>query len=91
MNTDTEASTQRPTSGDSGGVATVVTEPLLRVITSNTTPEEVAAIVAVLSSMGRTGAPEALPRSVWASPARKVRIPMAHGRGGWRMSGLPHN
>lgn len=64
-------------------------QPLLRVITPNTTPEEVAAIVAVLSSMGGPAARERKPRSAWASPARAVRRPMAPGRDGWRLSGLP--
>lgn len=65
-------------------------KPLLRVVTPNTTPEEIAAIVAVLSSLGSTGTPQAKPRSAWASPVRSIRTPMAHGRGGWRLSGLPH-
>lgn len=63
--------------------------PLLRVITPNTTPEEVAAIVAVLSSMGGSAAPARKPRSVWASPARMARAPQSHGPGAWRLSGLP--
>ncbi|MGN6722251.1 MAG: acyl-CoA carboxylase subunit epsilon [Marmoricola sp.] len=66
-------------------------EPLLRVLTPNTTPEEVAAIVAVLSSLGGAEAPPAKPRSAWASPARRMRGTMAPGRSGWRLSGLPHN
>ena len=64
-------------------------EPVLRVITPNTTAEEVAAIVAVLSGLGGSAAPERKPQSAWASPARKVRTPMAHGPAGWRLSGLP--
>lgn len=67
------------------------TTPLLRVVTPNTTPEEIAAIVAVLSSLGGSGAPERKPRSVWGSPARQVRVRVAPGRSGWRLSGLPHN
>lgn len=63
--------------------------PLLRVLTPNTTPEEVAAIVAVLSSMGGTPAPERQRRSAWSSPARRMRAPLAAGPSGWRLSGLP--
>lgn len=67
--------------------------PLLRIITPNTTPEEVAAIVAVLSALGG-GAPEPeAPRSVWADPGRKHRyVPtrgLVAGPGGWRTSALP--
>lgn len=64
-------------------------QPVLRVVTPNTTPEEVAAIVAVLSSMGGAAAPERAPRSAWAAPARRMRGSLAAGRGGWRLSGLP--
>ncbi len=64
--------------------------PLLRVVNADATPEEVAAIVAVLSALGG-GEPEApRPRSQWASPHRAVRRTLPHGRGAWRASGLPH-
>ncbi|GAA4804008.1 acyl-CoA carboxylase subunit epsilon [Nocardioides caeni] len=67
--------------------------PLLRVITPNTTPEEVAAIVAVLSAMGGSAPAPAAPVREWASPARAARSTAVrgfpHGRGAWRASGLP--
>lgn len=68
-------------------------QPVLRVVTPSTTPEEVAAIVAVLASLGGGDAAPEPARSEWASPARAVRttaggVP-AHGRGAWRASGLP--
>ena len=66
-----------------------VESPTLRVITPNTTPEEVAAIVAVLSSLGTAETPPRKPRSAWASPARRMRGSMAPGPSGWRLSGLP--
>ncbi|WP_203045412.1 acyl-CoA carboxylase subunit epsilon [Pimelobacter simplex] len=67
--------------------------PLLRVVTPGTTPEEVAAIVAVLSALGGGAtAPEA-PRSEWTNPARRLRrTASSHpnpGRGAWRASALP--
>ncbi|MGN6161883.1 MAG: acyl-CoA carboxylase subunit epsilon [Marmoricola sp.] len=63
--------------------------PLLRIVTPGTTPEEVAAIVAVFSSLGGA-APEApKARSAWAAPARRMRGSLPTGRGGWRLSGLP--
>ncbi|WP_418058201.1 acyl-CoA carboxylase subunit epsilon [Pimelobacter simplex] len=67
--------------------------PLLRIVTPDTTPEEVAAIVAVLSSLGGAAPASEPPRSEWANPARGARIApgttLAHGRGAWRASGLP--
>lgn len=67
--------------------------PLLQIITPDTTPEEVAAIVAVFSALGG-GAPAEEPvKSEWASPARRLRTSAgrapAHGRGAWRASALP--
>lgn len=67
--------------------------PLLKVITPDTTPEEVAAIVAVLSALGGGQPAPEPPRSEWGSPARAVRMTpgttFPHGRGAWRASGLP--
>ena len=63
--------------------------PLLRIVTPDTTPEEVAAIVAVLSSLGRGQPARPRPRSEWNSPYRQVRPFYSHGPGGWRSSGLP--
>jgi hypothetical protein len=63
--------------------------PLLQVITPDATPEEVAALVAVLGALGGgEPAPEA-PRSEWAAPARRMRSALPHGPGGWRASALP--
>ena len=64
-------------------------QPLLRIVTPDTTPEEVAAIVAVFSAM--SSAEDAPPRrrSEWNSPYRQVRPFYSHGPGGWRSSGLP--
>lgn len=69
-------------------------QPLLRIVTPDTTPEEVAAIVAVLSALGGGAPAPEPPRSEWASPARQARTTpgrtLAAGRGAWRASGLPH-
>ncbi|MEX0428321.1 acyl-CoA carboxylase subunit epsilon [Nocardioides sp. DS6] len=66
-------------------------KPVLRVVSSHATPEEVAALVAVFSALGSSGAPAPRrPRSTWASPARAVRRIPAAGPGAWRASGLPH-
>jgi hypothetical protein len=65
------------------------TKPLLTVIDAHATPEEVAAIVTVLSALGG-GAPAPKPvRSNWAHPAYGMRAPYPSGRGGWRASALP--
>ncbi|MEP9383969.1 acyl-CoA carboxylase subunit epsilon [Nocardioides sp. KR10-350] len=64
-------------------------QPLLRVVNPDATPEEVAAIVAVLSALGGAEAPPPRkPRSLWAAP--RPRTPLHHGPGAWRASGLPH-
>ena len=67
--------------------------PALRIITPDTTPEEVAAIVAVFSALGGGEAAPEPARSLWASADRNMRIvpgrSLAAGRGAWRASGLP--
>ncbi|QSR29995.1 hypothetical protein CFI00_05610 [Nocardioides sp. S5] len=64
--------------------------PLLEVVNPDATPEEVAALVAVLSavSAGGTEAPRR-PRPAWSHPARSVRQTHRHGESAWRVSGLP--
>ena len=63
--------------------------PFLRVVKGDATPEELAALVAVLASSGGSGEgpPKAAP--AWSAHHRKVRVTMPHGPGGWRNSGLP--
>ncbi|MBZ5733292.1 acyl-CoA carboxylase subunit epsilon [Nocardioides sp. TRM66260-LWL] len=63
--------------------------PLLRVVNPDATPEEIAAIVAVLSALGSGAAPAPAPRSQWAAPARRLRGAHGSGPGAWRASGLP--
>ena len=65
----------------------------LVVIKGGATPEEVAALVAVVSGMaavqalGEGGTEEV--RSVWADPARRMRRPLHPSPQGWRTSGRP--
>ncbi len=59
----------------------------------NPTPEELAAVVAVLAALG-TAQPAPEPaHAEWADPRRGLRrtahSPVHHGRGAWRASGLP--
>ncbi len=63
--------------------------PFLRVVRGDPTPEELAALVAVLASLGGGDAPAPRPAPVWSAPRRQHRRPLAHGPGGWRASGLP--
>jgi hypothetical protein len=84
---------------DTGSTTTTVEEtveeteeparPLLRVVRGDATPEEVAALVAVVASMGAAEAPR--PRRVpeWSARHRRVRTTLPHGPGGWRSSALP--
>ena len=63
--------------------------PELRIVNADATAEEVAAIVAVFSSLGTTAPAKPKPRSTWSSYARRVRPPLHQGPGAWRASGLP--
>jgi hypothetical protein len=63
--------------------------PILKVIDAHATPEEIAAIVTVLSAMGGGAPAPRPPRSQWAHPARQIRTALGHGRGGWRASAQP--
>ena len=58
-------------------------------VSPDATPEEIAALVAVLASL-RTGAPAPERRKPeWQAHHRKLRAALPHGPGGWRSSGLP--
>lgn len=61
-------------------------KPLLKVVSPDATPEEVAAIVAVFSALGGGAPAPEPPRSQWAAPARRMRTTLPHGRGAWRAS-----
>ena len=65
-------------------------QPLLRIVKGDPTPEEVAALVSVVSAMA-AGAAEASadqkrPRSEWSAPHRRLRGTHRHGAGAWRAS-----
>ena len=57
--------------------------------TRDATPEEVAAIVAVLSALQAAPAPAPRRTPEWSAHHRKVRRTLPHGPGGWRSSALP--
>jgi hypothetical protein len=64
---------------------------VLRVVRGDATPEEIAAVLAVLLS--RSGSPDAPPPrrapSAWAGRSRLLRRPLFPGPDAWRRSALP--
>ncbi len=64
--------------------------PLLTVLRGEPTPEQLAALVAVVSSRAVTAAADAAPPtpSPWARPV--LRRPLSPAAGAWRASALPH-
>jgi hypothetical protein len=65
--------------------------PVLRVIRGDATPEEIAAVVAVLLSRPAVAdGPAARPvPSAWADRSRLLRRPLFSGPDAWRRSALP--
>jgi hypothetical protein len=60
---------------------------LLSVVSGDPTPEELAALLAVVGARSGGAEPEAAWRSPWATPV--LRRPLPSGPGAWRASGLP--
>jgi hypothetical protein len=65
--------------------------PPLRLVRGDATPEEIAAVLAVLAAASGDAGAEPAPRhtSRWASHERRLRRPLAPGPGAWRASGWP--
>ena len=64
--------------------------PHLRIVKGNPSDEELAALVAVVTTLGSAGEEEKpRQRSAWSDRRVMVREPLAHGHGAWRASGLP--
>lgn len=66
-------------------------QPVLRVVKGDLTPEELAALVAVVAARNAAAAhaaarTTAVQRSEWGHPARQVRAPLAVGPDQWRRS-----
>jgi len=71
---------------------TAVPQPLLQIVKGDPTPEELAALVAVVSARAAAApAPAPAPdhASDWASYWRNLRRPLQHGPGRWRASAHP--
>ncbi len=67
-------------------------EPLLRVARGDATPEEIAALIAVLTtrSAGREAPrPDRSAPGFWSDRASKLRRPLCPGPGAWRRAALP--
>jgi hypothetical protein len=63
---------------------------MLRVVRGEPTPEELAAVVAVLVATSAAPAPaEPEPRGQWRSRGRNIRPAAARGPDAWRTSGYP--
>jgi hypothetical protein len=60
---------------------------MLRVVRGDATPEELAALIAVLAGRGSAEGPAEPARSLWARPV--LRGPLHPGPGAWRASALP--
>ena len=64
--------------------------PLLRVVGGSPTPEELAAVTAVLTALeaeaatGRATTPRSADPSGWSSRAARLRTPLDRGQGRWR-------
>lgn len=70
-----------------------VAKPILRVVKGDLTPEELAALVAVISvrnAAAANAASRSTPkiRSAWGHPAAMARKPHQVGPGAWRQSAL---
>ncbi|MFB9836614.1 acyl-CoA carboxylase subunit epsilon [Actinoallomurus acaciae] len=65
--------------------------PFLQIVQGDPTPEEIAALVTVLTARASaaTAPPEPRPRSAWSDPSRRLRHTLPHGPGAWRASSLP--
>jgi Acyl-CoA carboxylase epsilon subunit len=66
--------------------------PILRVVRGDATPEEIAALVAVLLARSADAEAPGQARSVsgsWADRSGQIRRPLSPGPGAWRRTALP--
>lgn len=78
---------------DGAAGAATEAEATLRIVRGEPTPEELAALVAVLAARAGSGG-EAVPQptpaaSAWTDRSRYVRPHLWHAPGGWRASAFP--
>ncbi len=73
-----------------GDPATAPVPPLLRIVRGDPTPEELAAVVAVMTAAAAGGAAGTkAPPGQWRSRGRNIRPSLARGPDAWRASGFP--
>ena len=66
------------------------TQPLLRVVSGDPTPEELAIVIALVTARAGGSKPSAPRRlSLWASKGRQTRPSLGAGFGSWRASSMP--
>jgi hypothetical protein len=65
--------------------------PVLRIVRGDATPEELAALVAVVCAVaaGAATRDDAPPPSAWNDRAAALRRPLPHGPGAWHASAWP--
>ena len=72
---------------------TVVDAPVIQIVRGEPAPEELAALVAVLTAVAAGGAAQAEPTpapvSGWTDRSRYVRGALAHTSNGWRAAAFP--
>jgi len=64
--------------------------PLLRVVKGQPSAEELAALVAVVASLGEPARPAPRRTPEWNAARRLQRVVHRPGPGAWRASSLPH-
>ncbi|MBX6382897.1 MAG: acyl-CoA carboxylase subunit epsilon [Microbispora sp.] len=66
-------------------------EPYLSVVRGDATPEETAALVAVLTARAAGGTRPSPPVTTgnWRNPAHRLRLGLPHGPGAWRRAFYP--
>jgi sarcosine oxidase gamma subunit len=79
------------TDASTGSTGEASHTPVLRVVRGDLTPEELAALVAVVAARNAAAANAAArttpaPRSEWGHPSRQVRAPHTIGPDQWRRS-----
>ncbi|ABD10083.1 hypothetical protein ThrDRAFT_00419 [Frankia casuarinae] len=63
-------------------------QPRLQLIRGEATPEEIAAVVALLTARAVPSSAPATRRSSWASPTLALRGSLTTGPGAWQRSGM---
>ena len=69
--------------------ATAAPRTLLRVVSGDPAPEELAALLAVVGARSGAAEPDSAPPSRWVARETLLRRPLHPGPGAWRASALP--